>query len=164
MTAPPIGNPVPRGNAKSRAEIIRNQTSYISPEPNVKADFAVIYFARPVGLAMRLAHALATLVENLGGRWDETGHGQPSGSGGLPCHSEQASPRGRAVGRGLSRSTRAALIETFGSLSVEQASRHRWRSRSPRTRESRSVFSTCSKHVGNSSQAGPQSRRSVTNG
>jgi hypothetical protein len=62
MTAPQMRSPAPRWRAGNRAEVVRKETSHSITCTEPEADFAAIYLARPFGLAMPLAHAIAALA------------------------------------------------------------------------------------------------------
>jgi hypothetical protein len=60
MSAAEMRSPAPRVNAGNRAEVIRNKTSHIIARTKSEADFAAIYLALRLGLAMPLAPAIAS--------------------------------------------------------------------------------------------------------
>jgi hypothetical protein len=60
MSAAEMRHPAPCVNAGNRAEVIRNKTPHIIARTKSEADFASIYLALWLGLAMPLAPASAS--------------------------------------------------------------------------------------------------------
>ena len=60
MSAPQTRSPAPRANAGNRAEVIRNDASFITAHAEPEGDFVVLFVARRRGLARAIV-ALASL-------------------------------------------------------------------------------------------------------
>ena len=55
-------SPAPRANAGNRAEVIRNDASFITAHAEPEGDFAALFVARRYGFALPLARAIVALA------------------------------------------------------------------------------------------------------